>query len=39
MPKVNCYRIYPTKSQVTKLNSTLELCRWVCNETLALKKN
>ncbi|WP_292390380.1 RNA-guided endonuclease InsQ/TnpB family protein [Methanosarcina sp. UBA5] len=39
MPKVNRYRIYPTKSQVTKLNETLELCRWVYNETLALRKN
>jgi putative transposase len=39
MPKVNRYRIYPTKSQVTKLNNTLELCRWVYNETLALRKN
>ena len=39
MPKVNRYRIYPTKSQVTKLNRTLELCRWVYNETLALRKN
>ncbi|WP_292378968.1 transposase [Methanosarcina sp. UBA289] len=39
MPKVNHYRIYPTKSQVTKLNETLELCRWVYNETLALRKN
>ncbi len=39
MPKVNRYRIYPTKSQVTKLNQTLELCRWVYNETLALRKN
>ena len=39
MPKVNRYRIYPTKSQVSKLNETLELCRWVYNETLALRKN
>jgi len=39
MPKVNRYRIYPTKSQVSKLNDTLELCRWVYNETLALRKN
>jgi len=38
MPKVNRYRIYPTKSQVTKLNETLELCRWIYNETLALRK-
>ena len=39
MPKVNRYRIYPTKSQVSKLNDTLELCRWVYNETLAFRKN
>jgi len=39
MPKVNRYRIYPTKSQISKLNFTLELCRWVYNETLALRKN
>ncbi len=39
MPKVNRYRIYPTKSQITKLNETLELCRWVYNETLVLRKN
>jgi len=39
MPKTYRYRIYPTKSQVTKLNETLELCRWVYNETLALRKN
>ncbi|HWR26055.1 MAG TPA: transposase, partial [Methanosarcina sp.] len=39
MPKITRYRIYPTKSQVTKLNKTLELCRWVYNETLALRKN
>ncbi|WP_292389219.1 RNA-guided endonuclease InsQ/TnpB family protein [Methanosarcina sp. UBA5] len=39
MPKLYRYRIYPTHSQVTKLNETLELCRWVYNETLALRKN
>lgn len=39
MPKVNRYRIYPTKAQITKLNETLELCRWVYNETLELRKN
>jgi putative transposase len=38
MPKVNRYRIYLTKSQITKLNSILKLCRWVYNETLALRK-
>lgn len=39
MPKVNRYRIYPIKSQTSKLKETLELCRWVYNETLALRKN
>ena len=33
------YRIYPTKSQETLLEQTLEECRWVWNETLALRKN
>jgi putative transposase len=39
MPKAFRYRIYPTKAQITKLNETLELCRWVYNETLAFRKN
>jgi len=33
------YRIYPTKSQVTLLEQTLEICRWVYNDTLALRKD
>ena len=33
------YRLQPSKSQRTKLNRTLELCRWVFNETLATRKN
>ncbi|MBP2144806.1 putative transposase [Methanofollis sp. W23] len=33
------YRLYPTKSQVTLLEQTLEICRWVYNDTLALRKN
>ena len=33
------YRLKPTKAQVTKLNEQLEICRWVYNETLALRKN
>jgi len=37
--RVYRYRIYPTNSQVTKLNSILELCRWTYNETLTLRKN
>jgi putative transposase len=37
--KVLRYRIYPTKSQRSKRNDTLELCRWAYNETLAIRKN
>jgi len=33
------YRLKLTKAQVTKLNEQLELCRWVYNETLAMRKN
>ena len=33
------YRLKPSRSQRTKLNRTLELCRWVFNETLATRKN
>ena len=33
------YRLIPSKSQRTKLMHTLELCRWVYNETLATRKN
>lgn len=33
------YRLKPTKAQVTELNKQLELCRWVYNETLAMRKN
>jgi putative transposase len=33
------YRLQPSKSQRTKLNRTLEFCRWVFNETLATRKN
>jgi putative transposase len=33
------YRLQPSKSQRTKLNQTLELCRWVYNETLGARKN
>ena len=32
------YRLKPSKSQRTKLNQTLDLCRWVFNETLATRK-
>lgn len=33
------YRLQPSKNQRTKLIRTLELCRWVYNETLATRKN
>lgn len=33
------YRLQPSRSQRTKLIQTLELCRWVYNETLAARKN
>ena len=39
MLKVFRYRIYPTKSQRTRMVETLELCRWTYNETLAVRKN
>lgn len=38
MLKAYRYRIYPTKSQVALLEQTLEICRWVYNDTLALRK-
>jgi putative transposase len=37
--KVLRYRIYPTKSQISKMVDTLELCRRTYNETLAVRKN
>jgi putative transposase len=39
MIKTYHYRIYPTKSQITTLNKTIEMCRKVYNNTLALRKN
>jgi putative transposase len=33
------YRLKPSRSQRTQLDRTLELCRWVFNETLATRKN
>ena len=39
MLKAFKYRIYPTKSQRSKMEQTLELCRWTYNETLAYRKN
>jgi putative transposase len=32
------YRLFPTKAQSTILNHTLELCRWVYNKTLEIRK-
>jgi putative transposase len=39
MLKAFKYRIYPTKAQTTKMERTLDLCRWTYNETLAYRKN
>ena len=39
MLKAFKYRIYPTKAQRSKMEQTLELCRWTYNETLAYRKN
>jgi putative transposase len=39
MMKVYLYRLYPTKVQKTVLNHSLDLCRWIYNETLTLRKN
>ncbi len=39
MAKVFRYRLKPTKAQIAKLNEQLELCRWVYNEILAMRKN
>ena len=33
------FRLNPTRHQRTLLSNTLELCRWVYNETLATRKN
>lgn len=39
MNKTYQYRLYPTEHQRTLLYKTLEACRWVYNETLAVRKN
>jgi putative transposase len=39
MRKSYKFRIYPTKSQRTKMEQTLDLCRWIYNQTLAYRKN
>lgn len=33
------YRLFPTSAQRTSLEKVLELCRWVYNDTLAVRKN
>jgi putative transposase len=38
MHKMFQYRLYPTKKQGTKLNETLEECRWLYNHLLAMRK-
>lgn len=38
MRKTYEYRIYPSKAQVSKMNTILEECRWVYNQTLELRK-
>jgi putative transposase len=37
--KTHRYRLYPSKSQTTLLERTLEICRWIYNDTLALRKD
>lgn len=39
MRKTFQFRLNPTHHQRTLLDNTLELCRWVYNETLATRKN
>ena len=38
MRKMFQYRIYPTKKQASKLNETLEECRWLYNHLLEKRK-
>jgi len=38
MRKMFQYRIFPTKNQATKLNETLEECRWLYNHLLEKRK-
>jgi len=38
MRKTLAYRIFPTRKQETKLNETLEECRWLYNHLLAERK-
>jgi len=38
MCKTFAYRLFPTRKQETKLNETLEECRWLYNHLLAERK-
>src|SRR5436305_4482893 len=38
MRKTFQYRMYPTKKQTTKLNETLDECRWLYNHLLEMRK-
>lgn len=39
MLKAYKFRLYPTKAQRTRMERTLDLCRWTYNQTLAYRKN
>ncbi|MGI9061999.1 MAG: helix-turn-helix domain-containing protein, partial [Ktedonobacteraceae bacterium] len=39
MRKTFHYRLYPGKKQLNTLETMLEECRWLYNETLAFRKN
>lgn len=39
MLKAYKFRLYPTKSQRTRMVRILDLCRWTYNQTLAYRKN
>jgi len=39
MLKTYKFRLYPTKSQRTRMERTLDLCRWTYNRTLAYRKD
>ena len=38
MLKAYKFRIYPTKAQKTRMERTLDLCRWTYNKTLEIRK-
>jgi putative transposase len=39
MLKAYKFRLFPTKTQRSKMERTLDLCRWVYNQTLAYRKD